>query len=257
MSSELFEKDWKYIVDTIYRINSSSELESMQSGTLQCLRSMIPFCQGLFHIYTREGDDFRLRSSPVVCGDEPRYMELFLAEYVNDDFFNRASVTSHDEVFRDTDDFPDKVRTKTRWYRDIYMKQGIHYALRSHLAFEGHLIGSIDLFRPKEAVDFSDREVRILSILTRHISLKLAVLLQRESMAPKDSKAVLALIARYGLTVREGEVFMETLSCLPDAEIAKKLCISPSTFKKHIHNIYHKTGVTNRSQLLAVAQSIH
>ena len=48
MSSELFEKDWKYIVDTIYRINVKVELEDMEYSTLQCLRPMIPFCQGLY-----------------------------------------------------------------------------------------------------------------------------------------------------------------------------------------------------------------
>lgn len=255
MSSELFEKDWKYIVDTIYRINANTELKDMQYSTLQCLRSMIPFCQGLFHVYTREGDEFFLHSAPIVCGDEPRYMDVFLKDYVNDDFFNRASVTSYDEVFRDTDVFPDEVRMETRWYRDIYIKQGIHYALRCHLAFGGQLIGSIDLFRPKDAVDFSDKEMRLLNILSRHISMKLAILLQRESIVEQSDKTILKLIARYGLTIREGEVVKELVSCLPDAEIANKLCISPSTLKKHIHNIYHKIGVSNRSQLLAVSQS--
>ena len=256
MSSELFEKDWKYIVDTIYRINAAADLDSFQFNTLQYLRSMIPFCQGLFHIYTREGDTFHLHGAPVVCGDKPRYMDLFLKEYVDDAFFNRASVTSYDEVFRDTDVFPDEVRMQTRWYRDIYVKQGIHFALRSHLAFGGQLIGSVDLFRPKDASDFSDKEVRILGILSRHISLKLSILLHHESIVGQNDKMILKLIARYGLTVREGEVIREVISCLPDAEIASKLCISPSTLKKHIHNIYQKVGVGNRSQLLAVTQSI-
>ena len=256
MSSELFEKDWKYIVDTIYRINVKVELEDMEYSTLQCLRPMIPFCQGLFHVYTREREDFHLRNAPVVCGDEARYMDLFLKNYVDDAFFSRASVTSYDEVFRDTDMFPDEVRTQTRWYRDIYTKQGIHFALRCHLAFGGQLIGSIDLFRPKDDTDFSDKEVRILSILSRHISLKLASLLQRESIVERDDKTILKLIARYGLTVREGEVVKEIVSCRPDAEIASKLCISHSTLKKHIHNIYHKTNASNRSQLLALTQSI-
>lgn len=256
MGNELFEKDWKYIVDTIYRINANAELEDMQYSTLQCLRPMIPFCQGIYHIYAREGDEIRLHSFPVVYGDEARYLNLFLNEYVNDAFFNRASVTSYDEVFRDTDVFPDEVRMQTRWYRDIYAKQGIHFALRCQLAFEGQLIGSVDLFRPKDEVDFSDKEVRILSILSRHISLKLATLLQRGSIVEQNDKTILKLIARYGLTVREGEVVKEIVSCLPDIEIADKLCISPSTLKKHIHNIYHKVGVCNRSQLLAVTQSI-
>lgn len=256
MSSELFEKDWKYVVDTIYRINAKTELGDMEYSTLQCLRSMIPFCQGLFHVYTREGGTFHLHSAPVVCGDEPRYMDLFLRDYVDDAFFSRASVTSYDEVFRDTDMFPDEIRMQTRWYRDIYTKQGIHFALRCHLAFGGQLIGSIDLFRPKDDVDFSDKEVRILGILSRHISLKLDTLLQRESIVERDDKTVLKLIARYGLTVREGEVVKEIISCRPDAEIADKLCISPSTLKKHIHNIYHKADVGSRSQLLALVQEV-
>lgn len=52
------------------------------------------------------------------------------------------------------------------------------------------------------------------------------------------------------LSRREAEVLAEVIDGRTNAEISDKLSISVSTVKKHVYNIFNKTGVSSRSQLL-------
>ena len=48
------------------------------------------------------------------------------------------------------------------------------------------------------------------------------------------------------LTSREKQIIEEVSKGLLDKEIASKICISTSTVKTHVKNIYRKLGVRNR-----------
>ena len=117
------------------------------------------------------------------------------------------------------------------------------------------LVSSIDLFRQIDDVDFSDKELHIIEVLSRHISLKLNQLLDADVHAVPATSLRVELATRYELTTRECDVVLEVVEGLLDAEVAEKLCITPSTLKKHIHNVYHKMGIRNRTQLYAIVQN--
>jgi DNA-binding CsgD family transcriptional regulator len=53
----------------------------------------------------------------------------------------------------------------------------------------------------------------------------------------------------HGLTEREHEILTLAAEGLTNAEIGKRLYISPGTVKKHMENILAKTGATRRSEL--------
>lgn len=55
----------------------------------------------------------------------------------------------------------------------------------------------------------------------------------------------------YGLTEREMEILEQLLVGRSQQEICDKLTIALGTVKTHIHNVYQKTGVAKRSQLMA------
>lgn len=52
------------------------------------------------------------------------------------------------------------------------------------------------------------------------------------------------------LTEREREIVLLLGQGLANKQIAEKLCISPATVKNHIYNIYQKTGVKSRVELV-------
>lgn len=59
---------------------------------------------------------------------------------------------------------------------------------------------------------------------------------------------------RYLLTEREQEILELLLEGVGPQEISSTLTIALGTVKTHVHNIYQKTGVTKRSQLMAEYQ---
>lgn len=60
--------------------------------------------------------------------------------------------------------------------------------------------------------------------------------------------------AAYGLTEREQEILKLVLDGKSQQEICDQLVIALGTVKTHIHNVYHKTEVTKRNQLVTKYQ---
>lgn len=58
----------------------------------------------------------------------------------------------------------------------------------------------------------------------------------------------------HNLTEREHEILEKILAGKSQQEICEELVIAVGTVKTHIHNIYHKTQVTKRGQLMAKYQ---
>jgi DNA-binding NarL/FixJ family response regulator len=59
--------------------------------------------------------------------------------------------------------------------------------------------------------------------------------------------------APHGLTRREAEVLTEIATGLSNAEIAERLRVSRTTVKAHVKHLLAKTGMRNRTQLVAYA----
>ena len=53
------------------------------------------------------------------------------------------------------------------------------------------------------------------------------------------------------LTTREKQVLK--LLCLPNSEIAQRLCIAAITVKSHVRNIFNKLTCSNRTEAIAKA----
>lgn len=53
------------------------------------------------------------------------------------------------------------------------------------------------------------------------------------------------------LTNREQEILLLVTENYSNQEIAQQLCLAESTVKSHLHNIFRKLGVRNRSEALA------
>lgn len=63
------------------------------------------------------------------------------------------------------------------------------------------------------------------------------------------------ILNQYTITEREHEVIRKVLEGKSNAEIGDELFISLATVKTHLHNIYKKTGVNNRFELLTMIQN--
>jgi len=64
-----------------------------------------------------------------------------------------------------------------------------------------------------------------------------------------------AFITKYAITARECEIIAKVIQGKSNLDIANDLFISLATVKTHLHNIYSKTGVDSRFDLLARIRS--
>jgi LuxR family maltose regulon positive regulatory protein len=82
-------------------------------------------------------------------------------------------------------------------------------------------------------------------------------LLEVCAAAPGTSAPTAASTARSldALSVREQEVLRLLADGLSNAEIAERLVVTPGTVKRHLHNLYSKLGVENRTQAAAFART--
>ncbi len=80
---------------------------------------------------------------------------------------------------------------------------------------------------------------------------------QREPAAvlKTNSPNIIRFIETNALTAKEAEILKQIIKGATNSEIADHSCISPHTVRNHIYNIYNKTGIRNRFQLLAICQA--
>ncbi|MFL6110673.1 MAG: LuxR C-terminal-related transcriptional regulator, partial [Catenulispora sp.] len=69
-------------------------------------------------------------------------------------------------------------------------------------------------------------------------------------LAPPDGRR--AVTGAAALTPREREVALLIADGLTNAELARRLYISPKTAAVHVSNILHKLGVSSRTEVVGV-----
>jgi DNA-binding CsgD family transcriptional regulator len=62
-------------------------------------------------------------------------------------------------------------------------------------------------------------------------------------------------VKRYAITARETEIIQLMIEGASNKKIGETLFISAATVRNHLHNIFEKTGVANRVELLRLASS--
>lgn len=252
-SEKILPRDWRLMLESVHRINSKNTVWEVECEALRCLQQLIPCDQGMFFIYDGVDDSGipLIMDSTAVVGQKAQFLDEFMnGGYNNDPYFRGMVFLRHNVVYRDSDILPEVDRINSRLFKSIYEKQGIYWGLRAYLSHNDVMLGNISIFNSKEAGDFSGFDINVLRLMEPHISLRLYQLRQEDD-APlpiQDDMAQLAA-AQYGLTPREAEILSLLMSGMEDAAITDFLCISPSTLKKHVYNIYRKTNVSNRIQL--------
>lgn len=96
----------------------------------------------------------------------------------------------------------------------------------------------------------------VCNIMTVYYGLK--YFLHQGAVSDKDTQSTQSnavsieesFFERYGITSREKEVILLLLKGISYNKIAEDLTISLTTVKTHIHNIYQKTGVNNKVELI-------
>lgn len=114
------------------------------------------------------------------------------------------------------------------------------------------------MFNSKTRGDYTDKQLELMTLIAPHIANHLGVLLDFEAQANDTSPILSAQEIKifFGLTKRESEIVSLLSMGTEDKEVIQTLCISSSTFKKHLYNAYRKIGVSSRTQLFNSLTSV-
>lgn len=259
MRTTISDREFTFISQMIYRINSQTDYESVCRITLQQLASIIPLRKGLIFQIREENNQLVYRNPvtldpPGLVYDENTFMG---GGYRSDWLLNVWYPWS--SAFRSTDIRDEEAFRSSKLYWDVYAPQNIYYGLHAILIHQGQKLGLLGLFRSREDEDFTQKELFIVNLLSIHLELKLYSLMDHKPAAGNDSGGtdfMAKLASQYGLTRREAEVACLIYSGKNNQEMVESLYISRSTLDKHLYNIYRKTGVGNRTELFQLLHQI-
>ena len=133
----------------------------------------------------------------------------------------------------------DVVTTKqyeeSNYFKRFMLKYGFYDEMVITLKHEGQIIGAIGVASKESNNHFTSHDVLRFNYLSQIIS---SVLLH----CNEDK--------RYPLTAREIEIIELVKKGYTNSAIGNELYISINTVKKHLNNIFQKSGVMNRVELL-------
>jgi len=87
-------------------------------------------------------------------------------------------------------------------------------------------------------------------IITSYLYMSRYYVLNYEPEGTSLEASKIEFYKKFNISEREKEIIELLIEGMPNIEIAEKLCISINTVKTHVQNIYQKTNVSNRVQLL-------
>lgn len=243
----LLEYEWLAINELLFNIFKAKNDIEMRTVYLQNIRLLIPYSKASFYLADFSGQKV-LTDGLGINFDEgvlPRYPN----EYIEYDYGKWIFMSSESKVYRTSDWFPENMRESEPYYENAFKPNNIHFEVRLPLYYNSLLVGFTALFRASCQSDFSDRDLFILDQVKNFLAYYLYkhVFLRQEDI--DESSVIEPLAARYNLTLREKEILFLIISSKSNEEIANKLCITLSTQKKHVMNIYKKLNIRSRNEL--------
>ena len=243
----LKETEWVTLNNVLLELYAQEDFARVAQCLLHATRRLIPYNKGF--LLLRRGDAVDEDRS-YFFGMSAREIDEYLHVYYDKDYLHYFSDRTPDTaVYRDTDIVEDALRRKTEFYRQFLQQADIPYGCGIVVKHAGEVCAVFNLFRSEQLGNFSARDLEILGILQQHIENMLVHVI--EPLQQRDLGSLAKSFARnYHLTSRESQVLELVADGLSNQEICQRLVISISTVKKHIYNLYVKTQVRSRTQLV-------
>lgn len=251
---EIHGSRWSALNECALWIHGCGNFATLQAGLLDRVNQVISHRASMFDI-ARAGTHGQTEFvSPVARGMAEDQLESYYERYAAFDYTLWSFDVHNVHVYRDLDLVDVERRNATPIYQEWMKPLGIYYGCTATLAHGGTSLGSLTLFRAREAGDFSDEELEALRQLARHLSLRLYGILAQSTAQQACENPLEALISELEVLPREAEVLKMMLAGKTNREMAEELYISESTVKKHVNALYHKLGVKNRLGLMALVR---
>lgn len=230
---------WMTFNNVIYKIYTINDKRKMREYFLDELKMLIDFDAADFYL-AKLGTEKGL-TDPVLYNCDG----IYSGRYDELDYSRGILYSGQCTVYRETDIISDEIRMNTEYYNRLYRPNKWHYSAQMILAYENNFLGVVTLYREIGKDNFRHEDIMILDMLKEHLAFKLYDKI--EEAAPVD---ISDFSKQYSLTKREETVLKLLWDEKSNQQIIDELIISIHTLKKHILNIYRKTGVSSKGELI-------
>lgn len=257
---------WLGITNTIYSIHSLKEPVKMADTVLKEIRWLIPFDHAMFFVNTNIDEDAVGIPSVINFSDE--FVDLFVKNHTKYDCTVGLKAGGNSIVYRESDVVDPKLWRQSKFFLEFCQPNEIKYILQVVLCYNNIYCGNLLLFRDHNsinAIDFSDKDMFIMNLLTGHLELGIARLQsgrdiqdlyqsaenieKLENNKDNEKLTVDECVLQFHLTKREEQILRLILEGYQTNDICNELFITLNTLKKHIFNMYRKLGINSRTQL--------
>lgn len=188
--AHLTNSQWETIYEGTLRIMSADTVEAFAHESLGCIAALVPARQHMlftFKSYVPGNIEF---GEAYVYGSTVHFLDVFLSgSYTDEDWlFNRMSLKAVDCAYRDSDIIDEESLVKMRVYKDIYVRDGVHYGMRVNMMANNQFAGSYSIFRSKEAGNFTDQELEICNRLAPLFAQRYRQLLAKATPTTTEKK---------------------------------------------------------------------
>lgn len=234
----------------IFQIYNIEDFDEMRTSILNSLGTLIPISCGSI-LMVDHSSAVKFLCDPICFPERFLPMEQNYLKFEEFDYSRWLMLKKQTAVMKATSLMSDEDRQKTAIYQKCFAPYGLHYAVDLTIVNNGEHLGILSLYRSKVEGDFADDDVFLLQMLSDHLNARFYA--DRKAQDPfAEVKNMNDFIAAYALTAREAEILYLILYGKSNEAISEELCISPHTLKKHLQNIYRKTGVSGRIQLFTL-----
>lgn len=245
----LKESEWNTINNILLDLYTINDIKQLSAKVLHVLRMMIPFSKGYFALLDENGKIDAENS--VFIGFDEASEKKYKEKYFDDDYIKYLfDFSKETAVFRDSEILDDEVRKNTNFYKEFLRPENIPYGAGILLIDGGKVRGILNFFRSAALGDFSEKNIYVLNILKNHLENIVHNVYLLNNQDFMSEKCFDHAVSDFSLSHREAEILKLIADGKSNAEICNGLCVSISTVKKHVYNIFNKAGVNSRTQLL-------
>ncbi|MDO4299798.1 MAG: helix-turn-helix transcriptional regulator [Clostridia bacterium] len=225
----------------LYEIYYTENIREFGEKCLNLIKIFIPYNQAYFIIIDDEG---RLMPELSVFNNiDEKSKSDFIKKYFYKDYINDICSFSKSVCYRDTDILTDEKRKNSEIYKYFFKPQNLDTGCGLIIMNNERVCCFLNILRSKYENDISDYEFEVLKTFMPHFEKNIL------NFYKNKLNLDFSHFTSYNLSKREKEIASLVLKGCSNEEIGDCLNISIATVKKHLNNIFKKTGVTRRTQL--------
>lgn len=245
----LNDSEWNTINNILLELYTIDDVSVLFQKVMRVFRMLIPYTQGYFVLLDEEQ---KIKPENIYFIDmDDAVIKKYIEQYYDMDYLKYLYEFATDTtVYKDTEILEDNIRLQTDFYRKFLKPSNIPYGCGILLIRNHRILAVMNLFRSENLGDFSEKDMYILNILKKHLENMVCKAVQREMQPEMTEECYVKAAETYELTKRETEILQLLCKGLSNNEICDVLSVSLSTVKKHVYNLYLKTAVNSRTQLV-------